>query len=108
MVKGDVSCDTRTRVLARVRAANPHVLESTAASVPTGVYGVAKPRSRAEQTEKGLPPGSARPSVSDGLHRRIANTSKHTCGACVSLQGPCYSGSKPQTLFSQGEELQRR
>lgn len=42
--------------------------------------------------------------VSDGLHRRIANTSKHTCGASVSLQGPRCSGSKPQTRFSGGEK----
>lgn len=55
MEKGDVSCDTKTRVLAHVRTANTHVIESTAASVPTRVYGVAKPRNRAEQTEVSLP-----------------------------------------------------
>lgn len=55
MEKGDVSCDTKTRVLAHVRTANTHVIESTAASVPARVYGVAKPRKRAEQTEIGLP-----------------------------------------------------
>lgn len=108
MGKGDVSCDTRARLLAHVRTANPHVIKSAAASVPTGVYGVAKPRNRAEQTEISLPPGCRFLSVSDGLHRRTANTSKHTCGASVSLQGPRYSGSKPQTRFSRGDELQRR
>lgn len=108
MGKGDVSCDRRTKVLAHVRTANPHVIKSTAASVPTGVYGVAKPCNRAEQTEKGLPLGCPLLSVSDGLHRRIANTSKHTCGASVSPKGPRCSGSKPQTRFSRGEELQRR
>lgn len=34
---------------------NTHVIESTAASIPARVYGVAKPRKSAEQTDIGLP-----------------------------------------------------
>lgn len=52
-----------------------------------------------------FPPGCALRSASDGLHRRIANTSKRTWGTSVSLRGPRYSGSKPQRRFSRGKNI---
>lgn len=70
-----------------------------------GVYGVAKPRNRAEQTEISLPSrlcasvgvGWITPPYSRYIKTHVAPPSP--------FGGPRYSGSKPQRRFSRGKNI---